>query len=65
MILILEKNAQAATCYYQSDHSKVEAIPLNALPKDQNLLTYLHIIPFNAERQAGKLRIQTFKSLLV
>jgi len=25
---------QAATCYYQSNHSKVEAIPLSALPKD-------------------------------
>jgi len=25
---------QAATCYYQSNHSKVEAIPLCALPKD-------------------------------
>jgi len=24
---------QAATCYYQSNHSKVEAIPLSALPK--------------------------------
>jgi len=26
--------SQAATCYYQSIHSKVEAIPLSALPKD-------------------------------
>jgi len=25
---------QAATCYYQSNHSKVEAISLSALPKD-------------------------------
>jgi len=24
----------AATCYYQFNHSKVEAIPLSALPKD-------------------------------
>jgi len=23
---------QAATCYYQSNHSKIEAIPLSALP---------------------------------
>jgi len=23
-----------ATCYYQSNHSKVQAIPLSALPKD-------------------------------
>jgi len=26
--------SQAATCYYQFNHSKVEAIPLSALPKD-------------------------------
>jgi len=26
--------SQAAICYYQSYHSKVEAIPLSALPKD-------------------------------
>jgi len=25
---------QTATCYYQSNHSKVEAIPFSALPKD-------------------------------
>jgi len=25
---------QAATCYYQSNHLKVEAIQLSALPKD-------------------------------
>jgi len=25
---------EAATCYYQSNHSKVEAIPLSTLPKD-------------------------------
>jgi len=24
----------AATCYYQSNHSKIEAIPLSALTKD-------------------------------
>jgi len=27
-------SSQAATCYYQSNHSKVEAIMLSALPKD-------------------------------
>jgi len=27
-------SSQAATCYYQSNHSKVEAISLSALPKD-------------------------------
>jgi len=26
--------SQAATCYYQSNHSKVDAIPLSALSKD-------------------------------
>jgi len=27
-------SSEAATCYYQSNYSKVEAIPLRALPKD-------------------------------
>jgi len=27
-------SSQAATCYYQSNHSEVEAIPLSTLPKD-------------------------------
>jgi len=27
-------SSQAATCYYQSNHSKVEAIPLSALHND-------------------------------
>jgi len=27
-------SSQAATCYYQSNHSKIEAIPSSALPKD-------------------------------
>jgi len=27
-------SSQAATFYYQSNHSKVEAIPLSALPKE-------------------------------
>jgi len=27
-------SSQAVTCYYQSNHSKVEAIPISALPKD-------------------------------
>jgi len=30
----LRSSSQAATWYYQSNHSKIEAIPLNALPKD-------------------------------
>jgi len=30
----LQHSSQAATCYYQFNHSKVEAIPLSALPKN-------------------------------
>jgi len=30
----LRSSNQAATCYYLSNHSKVEAIPLSALPKE-------------------------------
>jgi len=30
----LRSSSQAATCYYQSNHSKVEAIPISALPKN-------------------------------
>jgi len=35
-------------CYYQSNHSKVEAIPLSALPKDttSEFAFLLHTIPF-------------------
>jgi len=29
-----QSSIQAATCYYQSNHSKVEAFSLSALPKD-------------------------------
>jgi len=43
----LQFSSQAATCYYQSNHLKVEAIPLIALPKDvTNLPAYLHTNPF-------------------
>jgi len=53
----LRCSCQSAICYYQSNHSKVEAIPLSALPKTQqaNLPAYLHTNPFCAERQAGKM----------
>jgi len=50
-------SSQAATCYNQSNHSKVEAIPLTALPKDTTselVGLYSHYI-FYAERQTGKL----------
>jgi len=53
---------KAATCYYQSNYSKVEAIPLSALPEGQNKRTCEPIITvslFIAERQAGKLWIPT------
>jgi len=29
-----QSSSQAVTSYYQTNHSKVEAIPLSALPKD-------------------------------
>jgi len=31
---LFRSSSQAATCYYQFNHSKVEAISLSALPKD-------------------------------
>jgi len=53
---------QSAICYYQSNHSKVEAIPLSALPMDttSELAGLSPHYPFNAERQAGKLWIPTY-----
>jgi len=39
-------SSQAATCYYQFNHSKIEAIPLSALPQQANLPAYLHTNPF-------------------
>jgi len=42
-------SSQAATCYYQSNHSKVEAILLSTFPKDPqlaNLPAHLHTIPW-------------------
>jgi len=33
----LRSSSQAAICYYQSNHSKVEEIPLSALPKDTTI----------------------------
>jgi len=46
--------SQAATCYYQyqSNHSKVGAIPLSALHKDttSELARLSSHYPFNAER---------------
>jgi len=31
-------SSQAATCNYQSNHAKVETVPLSALPKDTSEL---------------------------
>jgi len=51
-------SSQAATSYYQSNYSKVEAILLSAFcPRTQlaNLPAYLTLTLLIAERQAGKL----------
>jgi len=51
-----QSSCQDATCYYQSNHSKAEAIQLSALHKETTselagmFSTYL----FNAKPQAGK-----------
>jgi len=46
-----------AACYYQSNHSKVEAIPLTALPKNttSKLSDFSPHYPVNAKCQAGKM----------
>jgi len=52
----------ATTCYYQSNHSKVEAILLSALRGHNKRTVGLSShYPVNAKRQAGKLSILTFK----
>jgi len=48
----------SCTCYYLSNHSKVEAIPVKWLAQEHNKRTCRSILTlslFNAERQAGKL----------
>jgi len=61
----LRSSSQAATCYYQSNHSKVDAIPLSAMPKEgHNKRTFRPVSTLtllNAEHPAGKLWISTFK----
>jgi len=54
---------QVTTCYSQSIHSKVEVIPLSALPKDttSELASLSSRYPFNAECQVRKPWIPTFK----
>jgi len=47
--VIFAISSHAATCYYQSNNSKVEAISLRALPKDTTSELaglYLHTISF-------------------
>jgi len=34
---VILSSSQAVTCYYQSNHSKVEEILLSALPKDTTI----------------------------
>jgi len=48
----LRSSSQAAICYYQSNHWKVEAIPLSAFPKDitSEVAGLSAHYPFNAER---------------
>jgi len=54
---LFRSSSKAATCCYQSNHSKVDIIPLSALSKSttSELAAYLHTRLFNAECQAGKL----------
>jgi len=63
-----QSSSQAAICYCQSIDSKVEAIPLSALPKytTSELAGLSSHYPFNAERQAGKQWIvyQLYKFLI-
>jgi len=49
--------SQAATCFYLSNYSKVEAIPVSALPKDttSELAGMISTTSFNVELQVGKL----------
>jgi len=42
--LPFRSSSQAATCYYRSNHSKVKAIPLSALPTNTTKLTCRTII---------------------
>jgi len=50
-------SSQIVTCCYQSNHLKVEATLLSALPKDttNELAGLSSHYPFNAESQVGKL----------
>jgi len=36
--------SQAATCFYQSNRLKVEAVPLSALPNNERTCRHLHTI---------------------
>jgi len=58
-------SSQAATCYYQSNHSKIEAISLIALPNDKTSeLTNLslHYLFLMLNVKPGSCEYQLFKS---
>jgi len=60
-------SSQAATCYYQSNHSKVEAIPLSVLPMDttNELAGFdLHTIPLMLNVKQGSYEYQLFNLLV-
>jgi len=56
---------QPCTCYYQSIHSKVEAIPLSALPKDKTSELaglFSHYPSFMLNVKQGNCKYQLLKS---
>jgi len=50
-----EDSEVTATCYYQSNHSKVEAIPLSALPKDITSELW-HVIPRDIKQATSNMK---------
>jgi len=62
----LQSSNQAATCYYQSSHPKVEAIPVSSLTKSTKselarLSSHYHFLMFHAERQEESCENQLLK----
>jgi len=59
-------SSQAATCCFQSNHLKVEAILLSILPKEKTseLASLSSHYSFNAERQIGKLWIPSYEYII-
>jgi len=62
----LRSSSQAATCYYQCNHSKGRCNPVKCLSKNTsyNLSAYFHTTGISLLRQARKLWIPTFKVLV-